>query len=68
MIETKVTASTGAAAVSGLAVWVLSTYAFHGAVPPVIQSWIYVLTPGLFAFIAGYLAPHTSRPKLPPAQ
>jgi len=61
-IETKVTASTGAAAASGLILWALGTYVFKGGVPDVIVSWVYVLVPGALAFAAGYLAKHTPRP------
>ena len=66
MIETKVKASTGAAAASGLALWVLGHYVFKSGVPDVIASWVYVLVPGVLAAAAGYLAPHTSRPGPPP--
>ena len=65
--ETKVKASTTAAAVSGLALWVLGKYVFKGSVPDVVASWIYVLVPGILAWAAGYSAPHTHRPDLPPA-
>jgi len=61
-IETKVQASTGAAAVSGLALWALGHYVLKSGVPDVVASWIYVLVPGVLAFGAGYLAKHTSRP------
>ena len=66
MIETKVKASTGAAALSGLLLWALGRYVFKGTVPDVIASWIYAVVPGLVAGIAGYLAPHTPRPAIPP--
>ena len=62
MIETKVQAGTGAAAVSGLALWALGTYVFRGGVPDVIVSWVYVLVPAALTFAAGYLAKHTPRP------
>ena len=61
-VETKVKASTAAAAVSGMAIWALGRYVFRGAVPDVVASWIYVIVPGLLAFGAGYLARHTPRP------
>ena len=60
-VETKVKASTAAAAVSGLALWALGRYVFKGTVPDVVASWVYVLVPGLLAWGAGYLAPHTPR-------
>ena len=69
VVETKVKASTAAAAVSGLALWALGRYVFKGSVPDVVVSWVYVLVPGLLAWGAGYWAPHTPRalPPLPPA-
>jgi hypothetical protein len=66
-VETKVQASTGAAAVSGLALWSLGHYVFKGSVPDVVASWIYVLVPGALTFGAGYLARHTPRGKGEPA-
>jgi hypothetical protein len=69
-IETKVQAATGAAAVSGLALWVLGHYVFKAGVPDVVASWVYVLVPGVITFGAGYLARHTPRPLpvAPPAE
>lgn len=66
-VETKVKASTTAAAVSGLALWALGRYVFKSAVPDVVASWVYVIVPGLLALAAGYLAPHTPRPAAPAA-
>jgi hypothetical protein len=65
-VETKVQASTGAAAVSGLALWALGHYVLKGDVPDVIASWIYVIVPGVLAFGAGWLARHTPRPPAAP--
>lgn len=74
-VEGKVKASTAAAAVSGIALWIIGRYAFKGgAVPDVVASWVYVLVPAVVTFAAGYLAKHTSRPAealapaSPPAQ
>jgi len=65
-VETKVKASTAAAAVSGIALWLIGRYVFRGtAVPDVLQSWIYALAPAVVTFGAGYIAKHTSR-ALPP--
>lgn len=63
-VERKVQASTGVAAVSGMALWILGKYVFKGDVPDVIASWVYVLVPGLLTFAAGYYAKHTHRPDL----
>jgi hypothetical protein len=65
-VETKVQASTAAAAASGLILWALGAYVFKGGVPDVIVSWVYVLVPGVLAFAAGYLARHSPRPAVPP--
>jgi hypothetical protein len=60
-VEGKVKASTAAAAVSGIALWIIGRYAFKGgAVPDVVASWVYVLVPAVVTFAAGYLAKHTS--------
>jgi hypothetical protein len=61
-VEAKVQAGTGAAAVSGLALWALGHYVLKDGVPDVIASWVYVIVPGLLTFAAGYLARHTPRP------
>jgi len=61
VVETKVKASTAAAAVSGLALFALGRYVFKGSgVPDVVTSWVYVIVPGVLAFGAGWLAKHTS--------
>lgn len=65
-VERKVQASTAAAAVSGLALWVLGRYIFKGSVPDVVASWVYVLVPSVVTFMAGYAAKHTDRPLLLP--
>jgi len=66
--ETKVKASTAAAAASGLVLWVLGRYAFKGAVPDVVASWVYAAVPAALTFAAGYYARHTSRtPPAPPS-
>lgn len=60
-VETKVKASTAAAAASGLALWALGHYVFKGSVPDVVASWVYVIVPSALTFGAGYLARHTVR-------
>ncbi len=65
-VELKVKASTAAAAVSGLALYVLGRYVFKGAVPDVVTSWTYAIVPALITFAAGYAARHTPRPDVPP--
>jgi hypothetical protein len=60
--ETKVKASTAAAAISGLLLWCLGRYAFRGDVPDVVTSWVYAAVPAALTFAAGYYARHTSRP------
>ena len=65
-VEKKVQASTAAAAVSGLALFILGRYVFKGDVPDVVTSWVYAAVPALLTFAAGYLARHTPRPDVPP--
>lgn len=65
-IEKKVQASTGAAAVSGLVLWLLGTYVFKGDVPDAAASVVYIGVPAAITFAAGYLTRHTSRPPAPP--
>jgi len=62
LVETKVKASTTAAALSGLALWALGRYVFQGTVPDVVASWVYVIVPAAITFGAGYAATHTPRP------
>ena len=64
-VETKVKAGTAAAAVSGLALWILGRYVFRGDVPDVVASWVYAAVPAAVTFAAGYLAKHTPRPDVP---
>lgn len=61
-VETKVKASSAAAALAGLALWALGRYIFKGTVPDVVASWVYVIVPAVITFAAGYLAKHTNRP------
>jgi Na+/proline symporter len=60
-VEAKVTASSYAAAASGLALFALGRYVFKNGVPDVVASWVYVAVPALITFTAGYLARHTPR-------
>lgn len=62
--ERKVTASTTAAAVAGLVIWLLGEYVFEGTVPAPVVLVVNVLMPGILAFAAGYFTRHTHRPDL----
>ena len=64
VVETKVTAATIAAALTGVGLWVLQTYAFHGDVPLPVLAAVQTIVPAAVTFAAGYLAPHTPRPDL----
>jgi hypothetical protein len=67
-VETKVTAASLAAAVSGVALWALQAYVFKGGdVPAGLVSLIDVAVPAVLAAAAGYFAPHTPRPAPPAA-
>lgn len=67
-VEAKTQAAGLAGVVSGAAIWVLQTYVFKGTVDPGLVSLIYAAVPGVLAFGAAYLAPHTPRPvAAPPA-
>jgi hypothetical protein len=67
-VETKVTASSLAAALSGVVLWVLQTYVFKGNnVPAGAVTLVDVGIPAVCAWMAGYLAPHTPRPAAPAA-
>jgi hypothetical protein len=64
-IETKTQAAGLAGAVSGVAVYLLQTYVFKGTLNAGLVSLIYAAVPGVLAFGAAYLAPHTPRPAAP---
>jgi hypothetical protein len=49
------TYSTVAGAISGVATWALSTYAFHGVVPEPVQVALYILIPAAVTGIASLL-------------
>lgn len=53
-IEPKIVYASGTAAASGLVLWLLGKYVFHGDVEPPVEAAIYCLMPGLFAGIVGY--------------
>ena len=63
-IEVKVSAATIASAVSGLGLWALQTYVFHGEVPLPVLAAVQTVVPAIVTFAAGWLAPHTPRPDL----
>lgn len=64
-VETKVKAATVSAAIAGLIVWALQTWAFGGEIPGPVEAAVNVLVPGAAAAIAGFWAPHTPRPDDP---
>ena len=66
-IEAKTQAAGLAGVVSGALIWVLQTYVFKGTVNAGLQSLIYAAVPGVLAFAAAYLAPHTPRPAPAPS-
>ena len=63
-IEVKVSAATIASAVSGLGLWALQQYVFHGDVPLPVVAAVMTIVPAVITFAAGYMAPHTNRPDL----
>ena len=60
-VEAKTQAAGVAGVVSGALIWVLQTYVFKGTLDPGLVSLIYAAVPGVLAFGAAYLAPHTPR-------
>lgn len=60
-VETKVKAAAFGAALAGVCVWALETYAFHGTVPLPIQALIDIAIPAIAAFGLGFSAKHTAR-------
>lgn len=66
-VEPKVKAASAGAAVTGLVLWALGTYAFHGAVPGPVDAAVLTLGPGAVAAVAGWWARHVDRPGEPPA-
>lgn len=67
-VETKVQAGSISAALAGVVLYLLQQYVFKGSVPAGVVSLVYLAVPGLVAFAAGYIAPHTYRPlPAPPA-
>lgn len=60
-VESKVKAAAFGAALAGLGVWVLETYAFKGSVPIPVQAVIDIAIPAIVAFAAGFVAKHTFR-------
>jgi len=61
-VHAKVRSSSAAAAVAGLAVWLLGRYVLHGRVDPVIQAEIYAAVPAVLSLAAGYLTPSPKPP------
>lgn len=44
-----------ATALTGLVIWILSTYVFHGDTPPVVATTVYVIVPGIVGGVIGFL-------------
>lgn len=65
--EPKVTAASAGAAITGLALWALGTYVFHGAIPAPVDAAVLTVGPGASAFAAGWWARHVERPASVPA-
>jgi hypothetical protein len=60
-VETKVNAAGIGAALAGVLMWVFTTYVFNGDVPDSFTLLINIVVPGVVAWVAGWLAPHTRR-------
>lgn len=54
----KVKAGGGSAALAGLIVWLANHYWLHHGVPAPVTAAIYVIVPGVMAFIGGWLVKH----------
>lgn len=65
--EPKVLAATGGAVGTGIAVWVLQTFVFHGTLPVPLSDAVQVVAPAVVAFASGWLAKHVQRPEPPVA-
>lgn len=60
-VEPKVRAASSAAAVTGLVLWALGSYVFHGSVPDPVAAAVLTLGPGVAAAVAGWWARHVNR-------
>lgn len=56
-----------ATALTGLAIWVLSAYVFHGDTPPVVATAVYVVVPGIVGGVIGYFTRKEAKQPAPPA-
>lgn len=66
-VEAKVTASTGAGAVTPFVLWVLGKYLFGGAaVPDPVAALVMFIVPAVVVFVTGWVTRHTPRPAVPP--
>lgn len=54
-VRRKVQASTAAAAVSGVVVWLLGKYVVHGTLDAAETAEVYAAVPAVLTFLAGYL-------------
>lgn len=60
-VEAKVKRGGAGAALGGLIVWGLETYAFHDTVPVPVQACIDLAVPAALAWVLAYFAKHTFR-------
>jgi len=65
-VRRKVQASTAAAAVSGVVVWLLGRYVVHGALDAAETAEVYAAVPAVLTFAAGWLT-RDKPPAVPPA-
>lgn len=66
-VETKVAAASTTALVAAFVIGWVGTAVFHGAVPDWLIGAIDGAVTAAAAFVAGWLAKHTTRPSDPPA-
>jgi hypothetical protein len=67
-VETKTAAHASAAAVTGVITWALVQFVpyFHAGLPGPLATFLPFAVSGFLGAAAGFLAPHTPRPDIPP--